>query len=130
MSKNTFKSIGAVLAGFFAVVVLSIATDILLEQTGIFPARSKSNPTLTTTWVLALALLYRTIYTILGGYITALLAPTNPGKHVHILGIIGTVAGILGVIAGWNLSAHWYPIALAVLAYPSVWIGGKLRLKK
>ncbi|MBI4096829.1 MAG: hypothetical protein HY428_00240 [Candidatus Levybacteria bacterium] len=75
-----------------------------------------------------LALLYRSVYTVIGGYITAVLAPNRPIRHVVILGTIGGfVAGTVGVIVGWNLSSHWYPIALALLAFPSVWLGGKLR---
>lgn len=126
MSKNTFKSIGAVLAGFVLVVVLSIVTDMILEAAGIFPSPTEG---LFITWMLVLALFYRTVYTVLAGYVTAALAPTNPKRHVMILGIIGTLAGVGGVVAGWTLSQHWYPIALAVLAYPSVWLGGKLKIK-
>lgn len=125
---NTFKSIIAVAVGFLTVVVLSMGTDWFLEQVGVFPPPSEQG--LFVTWMLVLALVYRTIFTIAGGYVTARLSPSNPSKHVMILGIIGTLAGIGGVVAGWNLSDHWYPIALAVLAYPSVWFGGNLFLKR
>ena len=37
LNKNSFKSIGAILAGFVAVAVLSIVTDSVLESAGIFP---------------------------------------------------------------------------------------------
>jgi hypothetical protein len=43
--------------------------------------------------------------------------------------IAAVVAGGIGVVVGWNLSAHWYPIALVVGALPCSWLGGKLRLK-
>lgn len=125
MSK--LKSVLAVIAGFFTVVILSIATDAILESAGIFPSPTAG---LFVTWMLALALFYRTVYTVLGGYVTARLAPSNAKTHVCILGVIGTLAGIGGIVAGWNLSQHWYPIALAVLAYPSVWLGGKLSKKQ
>lgn len=36
LNKNSFKSIGAILAGFVAVAVLSIVTDSVLESAGIF----------------------------------------------------------------------------------------------
>ncbi len=123
-SKNIFKSIGAVLAGFLAVVVLSVVTDLVLEKLGIFPPPSEMG--LFVTWMLALAFIYRSVYAVVGGFITAKLAPTRPMFHVNILGILGTIGGIAGVFAGWNLSAHWYPIALAVTAFPLVWLGGKL----
>lgn len=124
---NTLKSIGSILLGFIIVVVLSTATDFILEKAGIFPPATDQG--LYITWMLALALFYRTVYTIAAGFITASVAPNRPMKHVMILGILGTIGGIIGVITGWNLSSHWYPIALAVLAYPSVWLGGKLKTK-
>lgn len=121
------KSIWAVVAGFVTVVVLSMATDKVLEATGIFPPPTDG---LFVTWMLALALVYRTVFTILGGYVTALLAPQNAMKHVWVLAILGQIGGVIGVVAGWNLSSHWYPIALALLAIPSVWLGGWLRTRK
>jgi hypothetical protein len=120
------KSILAVLAGFLAVVVLSTATDAVLEAAGIFPPPSGG---LFITWMLALAFAYRTLYNIVGGYITASIAPANPVKHAFILGCIGTIAGAAGVVIGWDLSEHWYPIALMVEAVPTCWLGGKLKLR-
>lgn len=123
---KTLKSIGAVLAGIIVLAALSVITDTILEKAGIFPPPEQG---LFITWMLALALTYRCIYQIIGGYVTAALAPSNPKKHVTILGIIGVVLSIVGIVVGWNLSQHWYPIALAVLAYPTVWLGGKLRTR-
>ncbi len=125
---NVLKSIWAVLAGFLVVVLLSTMTDSLLESAGLFP-QPDANAYMPG-WMLFLALLYRSAYTVLGGYVTAMLAPQNPMKHVKVLAVIGTIGGVIGMIVGWNLSEHWYPIALAVTAYPLVWWGGKLRLKK
>lgn len=114
-----------VFLGFVTVVILSIGTDTVLEQVGFFPPIGEG---LFERRLLIIALLYRSLFTILGGYVTATLAPTKPMKHVMILGLIGTVAGTLGIIVGWNLSEHWYPIALALTAYPFVWMGGRLRV--
>src|SRR4051812_4641190 len=113
---NFLKSLGAVIAGFLTVVILSVGTDFILEQVGILPQISAEARL--DTWMLALALFYRTIYTILGGYVTAKLAPQNPMKHVWVLAGLGLIGGIVGIISGWNLSEHWYPIALAVLSVP------------
>ena len=121
--KITFKSIVAVGLGFITVAVLSIVTDSILESLGIFPSLGTG---LFIPWMLVVALVYRCIYTVIGGYVTAKLAPSNPMKHVIILGIIGTFAGIGGVIFGWNLSPHWYPIAIVVTAFPLIYLGGKL----
>lgn len=118
------KSIGAVLAGFISVAVLSVATDFVLESAGILPPQSA--PEKIVPWMLLLALAYRSIYTILGGYITAWLAPGNKMNHVYALMVLGGIGGIAGAIGGWSLGNHWYPVALAVTGPVFVWIGGKL----
>ena len=123
---KSLKSIGTVVAGFLTVVVLSVLTDFILESLGIFPPIGHG---IFITWMLMLALVYRSVYTILGGYVTARFSPEPTTRNVIILGIIGTVAGIAGVIVGWNLSQHWYPIALAITAFPLTWFGGKLGMK-
>ena len=104
-----------------------MGTDWLLENTGIFPPPSDQG--LFVTWMLALALLYRSVYAVVGGYITARLAPNHTMRHVTVLAVLGTLGGIAGVVAGWNLSAHWYPIALAVTAFPLVWLGGNIYMR-
>jgi len=47
--------------------------------------------------------------------------------HVMILGVLGTIIGLVGVVATSNrgLGPHWYPIALAALAIPQSWVGGR-----
>lgn len=120
---NMLKSIWAVFAGFLTVVILSTATDFLFEGFGIFPPIGQG---IFIMWMLVLALTYRLIYTVMSGYVTAKLAPQNPMKHVTILAVIGTTAGTIGIFVGWNMSQHWYPIALAVTAFPCTWYGGKL----
>ncbi|MBC7836532.1 hypothetical protein H7X87_02025 [Acetobacteraceae bacterium] len=118
------KSIGAIVAGFLTVVILSVGTDYILEALGVFPPASEQG--LYVTWMLVLAFIYRSIYTVAGGYVTAMLAPANPLRHIIVLGVLGTLGGIVGVFVGWDLSSHWYPIALAVTAFPLIWLGGKI----
>jgi len=124
MNKNTFKSIGAVLAGVITIVALSVGTDFVLETLGIFPSPDQG---LFIPWMLMLALIYRSIYAVTGGYVTATLSPTRPMRHAIILGIIGIVASTFGAVVAWDLSAHWYPIALIITALPCTWLGGRLK---
>jgi hypothetical protein len=125
-SRRVLRRIGAVLAGFFATFILSVATDLALHAIGIFPpwGQPMSNA------LFGLATAYRTIYTVAAGYITARLAPDRPMAHVWALGLIGLVAALAGTVATWNAGPEfgpkWYPLALVVLALPSVWTGGKL----
>jgi hypothetical protein len=126
--RRTGRSILALLAGFIAVVVLSLGTDLLLHAIGTFPAGDvvMSNP------LFVLATVYRTVYGLVGSYITARLAPNRPMQHALVGGALGLVAGTVGAVATWNhvpsLGPHWYPLALIATAMPTAWAGGKLRL--
>jgi hypothetical protein len=120
------RSIAAVFLGFIAVVVLSLATDQLFHVLEIYPPWGEPmwSPALN-----LLALTYRTIYTVFAGYLTARLAPHAPMRHVAILGVLGLIAGTAGAVTALSiadLGPKWYPIALAVTAFPSVWLGGWL----
>lgn len=123
---NHFKSVGPVLAGFLTVFILSVLTDVALEKAGFFPDPSEG---LFDRSLLMFAFAYRSAYAVLGGYVTAMVAKENKMKHVVALGILGTIGGCAGVYAGWDLSEHWYPIALAVTAFPFVWLGGTIYTK-
>jgi len=119
------RSIVAVLAGFLAVVALSTATDAVLHAARIYPPTEQGlhDPLLA-----LLAIAYRSAFTVLGGWVTAKLAPRAPLRHAGILGLLGLVAGTAGVVATWNLDLgpHWYPIALAVSGPALCWLGGLL----
>jgi hypothetical protein len=128
VNKNILKSIVAVFAGAVASIVLSVGTDALMHATGIFPAGTEPiNDAL-----FALATMYRTIYGVVGAYITARLAPDRPMMHALVLGGFGVVASTAGAIAMWSklpaLGPKWYPLLLIALAVPPAWVGGKLRL--
>jgi hypothetical protein len=120
------RRIGAVLAGLLFVIIVTTATDALMHATEIFPPLGQ--PMADSLFVLALA--YRIIYSIIGGYITARLAPDQPAKHALILGCIGFVLGLAGTVATWNrgpeFGPKWYPLLIMLTAIPSVWLGGKL----
>src|SRR6185312_6529952 len=104
--------------------VLSIGTDMVLEKAGymqIEPFSFNSNG------IIALVLICRTVYFILGGYLTAGLAPTRPMLHVMIIGIVGLLMNIAGAISLWNNVPHWFPVSIILLSYAGVWLGGKLK---
>ena len=120
------RSIGALLAGFVAVVVLSLGTDLALHATGVFPALGQRMSDA----LFVLATSYRTLYSVVGSYVTARLAPDRPMGHALVGGLIGVALSTLGAVVTWNkdLGPHWYPLALIVTAMPTAWLGGKLRV--
>lgn len=126
--RGMLRSIGAVLAGFVVVVVLSLGTDVVLHVTRVFPAWGKPMADS----LFALATVYRILYGIVGSYITARLAPDRPMQHAMAGGVAGLVISIAGAALTWNkgpaFGPHWYPLALVVTALPCAWAGGKLRI--
>ena len=120
-----WRSIGAVLAGFFAIVVLSLGTDQLLHTLEVYPPWGQP---MRDSGLLLLALAYRIVYAVAGCYLAARLAPRNPMRHALVLGVIGLVLSTAGAVATipMDLGRAWYPIALVLTALPCAWLGGAL----
>lgn len=113
------RSVGAIFAGFVAVVVLSLGTDFGLHATGIFPPFGQAMSGA----LFLLATVYRTVYGVAGSYITARVAPYRPMLHALVGGAIGLTVAITGTVVTWNrgpeFGPHWYPIALVLLGMPT-----------
>jgi len=120
------RSFFALFAGFVLVVVLSIATDIALHAAGVYPPQGQPM----SARLLVLATIYRTLFAIAGSYTTARLAPHHPMQHALLGGVIGLLLSLAGAVTTCNHpethGAHWYPIALVILAMPQAWLGGKI----
>jgi hypothetical protein len=125
-TRDLGRSFLALFVGFVLVVVLSIFTDGILHAEGVYPVGQPAPDKL-----LVLATIYRTVFGMAGSYLTARLAPHAPMGHALIGGAIGMVLSIAGAVASWShperFGAHWYPVALVVLALPTAWAGGKIR---
>ena len=126
--KHIGKSILAILAGFVVVVAISIGTDTILELTGVLP---KFGTGLSDSQAL-LATVYRTIYGVLGSYITARIAPNKPMMHALIGGAIGMVIATIGAAVTWKhvppLAPHWYAVSLIIGALPTAWLGAQIHI--
>jgi hypothetical protein len=120
--RRLWRSTVAVFAGMAAVIVLSLGTDEMLQVAGVFPPPGNAMPEPGLNF---LALIYRCVYSTLGAYITAWLAPRNPLRHVGIFALIGFALGTAGAIVTipLNLGPAWYPILLAISALPCAWLG-------
>ena len=117
------RSILAVFAGFVVVVVLLLGSDEVLHLLKVYPPWGvpMNEPRLN-----LLALTYRSVFTFIGGYVTARLAPHSPMRHVLVGCGIGLVLGSLGVFAATtaDLGPIWYPVAVAVTGPVFNWLGG------
>ena len=124
--RRRLRSAAALLLGFLAVVVLSLGTDEILHVAAVFPPWGQ--PMSDALFLLATA--YRILYSVAGSYVMARLAPDRPMRHALVGGTVGFALSVAGAAATWNrgLGPHWYPIAVAAIAMPCAWAGGKLRL--
>jgi hypothetical protein len=135
--KQLRRSTLAVAAGFVLPLILSRSADILLESTGVFPTVAQQRADgFDVLWMNILALCYRMAFGVLGGYVTAAVAPNRPARHVHLLAIIATAVAVISNIAVATIPATanvlpaWFAVALVLIAYPSTWLGGHWYLRK
>jgi hypothetical protein len=123
------RSIVAIVAGFVAVAGLSLVTDEVFHLLQVYPPWGV---TMTDPRLYVLALSYRIVYTVLGGWITARLAPSAPMRHVTALAVLGLIGGGAGVAVAMgrsDLGPLWYPVAIFLTAYPCTWLGGVLQVR-
>ena len=128
VTRSTWRrSVLAVFAGLAANVVLSTATDLALVAAGVFPPLADfGRPELFSDSLLLLALVYRTVFGVLGCWLTARLAPARPMKHSLVLGGIGFAIGVAGAIATWGTWTSWYSLAIIAVTLPSAWLGARI----
>lgn len=122
-----WKSAGALCAGLFVGIVLSLGTDEVLHLLRVYPPWG----VIMSDGLFVLATAYRFLYSVIGSYIAARLAPNRPMWHAMVLGWAGVVVSGIGAAATWNhqpsLGPHWYPLALVAMSLPCSWCGGRLR---
>jgi hypothetical protein len=112
------RSMAAILLGLIAVIVLPVGTGQLLRHLEIF---TQGYP--------LLALIYRFVYLVLGGYLAARFAPSSPMRHALILGGIWLVVSVFAatiLIRMQFLGPPWYYYGLIITALPGAWLGGVL----
>jgi hypothetical protein len=122
------RSIGAVVGGIVVGVAITLAVDQALHMAGVYPpwGERMDDPALN-----ALALGYRIVFQVFAGWLIARLAPSAPATHALVGGVIGLVVSTLGAVAAVqaDLGPAWHPIALAVSALPTAWLGGLIRAR-
>jgi len=125
--RRLVRTIAAVVAGFLAIVILSVGTDMAMRASGVFPPADQPMSGA----LFALAAAYRIVYCIGGGWLTARIAPARPMRHALMLGVMGLIVSTIGTVTTWNrgpeFGPHWYPLTLIVTALPCAWLGGRLR---
>ena len=121
------RSVLAVLLGWAAVGVLVVATDGVLNR--MYPdqyVHGRMPPD----HLVAISLATSTVWSVLGGYITAWVASRKRWRHIVGLVIWGELMGVVSAFATWGQIQSWYQIGLILLWVPAVVLGGWLRAGK
>ena len=120
-----WRSVMAVLAGFFFIGLLAFGADAVMRSA--MPDAFDAAGRATSIPVLLLMQAYVGIFAIAGCYLAARLAPSSPMKHALILGVLGLLVNISGAVAMWDTAPAWYHILAIALVMPYAWIGGRIR---
>ncbi|HET6230081.1 MAG TPA: hypothetical protein VFE05_08430 [Longimicrobiaceae bacterium] len=118
------RSILAVAAGFVAIFVLSVGTDLIVHMQ--LPQAFDAAGHTSDATVLALTIVYVGIFATAGCYLGARLAPNRPMRHALVLGLLGLAFSIAGTAAAWDTAPAWYHVVSLVLVMPYAWAGGRL----
>jgi hypothetical protein len=108
------RSILSVLAGWAAVGLLVVLTDLVLGR--LFPAEYVSGR-IPPDRLSALSLATATLYSVLGGWITARLAGSRPWRHAVYLILWGELMGAISAVMTWGQIQWWYQLGL-LAAWP------------
>jgi hypothetical protein len=113
----------SILAGFVTTAVLSTAVDHIFHVTEVYPPYGAP---MRDTGLLLLAFSYRCVLTVLGAYITALIAKDRAFKATLILGIVGSLLWLAGAIAMWEFAEPWYNIVGVLTGVPLSMTGWRI----
>lgn len=117
------RSKRAIATGFVVFAVLSLAGFIAarvlgLLQPGVVPPEHD----------LFLFILCLTFFAMIGGYVTARLAPYDPRNHTISLGVVLTIPGFIGMVAQMftHYGPDWFGWLLLLSGLPGAFVGGKI----
>lgn len=129
---SILKSIAALVVGYLVSALLTGVTISLLGA--LFPESYRPE---NVGWVI-FNVIYGCAYAVVGGYLTARLAPSNPFNHALILGIL---MALFAALTGYMVSVTppspeyasqpgWYYPVLAITVLPSILLGAWLFTRK
>ena len=124
------RSIGAVIAGYFAMAIPIMVTTLLhmIVVLGKLP-QPGARPDIPTSFGVV-SLVYSTLYAAFGGYVCAAIARQNRLKHGLVLAGLVFVLSLISVYIDRGQQPVWYQALLVLLGAPATALGAWLRAKK
>ena len=118
------RSILPIAAGFLFIAVLTLGTDVLVRVA--FPDAFDESGHTEKLPLLIFSLVDLGIYTIVGCYLAARLAPSRPMWHALVVGVLGLIFLVADTIELWPKAPTWFNVLSLAPMMLYAWIGGKL----
>src|SRR5687767_3217595 len=107
------RSVVAVLAGFFAVMMLGAMADMMLERAAL------PSP-------LLVKLAYETAFALIAGYITARVGLRKPLQHALFMSVLVLAGRAIIAAMAWDAAPAWFHVGVLALIVPAALLGAKL----
>lgn len=121
-----WRTLLAVFSGWILIQILVTVTDEVVIR--LFAGqRAAGQPV--PEWMAGARLAWGALYTMLGGWLTVLLAPERPWRHALYLIVLGETMGLVYGASSLGELPFWYVAALLALFPPAVLAGAWLRLR-
>jgi hypothetical protein len=119
------RSIVAVGAGFFTVMVLGAAADVVFGRMS--PDAFDPSGQARAESALFIKLAYETAFALLAGYITARISSQQrPFTHAIVMAALVLAGRAVIAIAAWDVTPPWFNLGVLLLIIPAAWLGAKL----
>jgi hypothetical protein len=122
------RSLWAVLAGWILIGILAFGSQQIMHSMSPWAFDAKGGTS--NVPMLLLGLILSCVFGIVGCYVAARLAPSNPMGHAMALGVIGLLVSGLGSYMLWGHNPDWFNLVNPILIIPLAWIGGRLRVNE
>ena len=119
------RSILSILAGAAVWAVLWLADNAILAA--LMPSAFRQDGTTDDVTVLAILIVSSLGFSIVAGYVTAMVAQHREIPHALALGIVQLILGLLFTVPYWNSLPLWYNLVFLTLLIPGNLLGGMLR---
>ncbi len=120
------RSILAVIAGSVTWMVTALGTDEILMR--VAPQWFGANRKVESVGVLLLMLGYSLLFSVLGGYVAALIAGRKEISHAFVLGLLQLAMGIAATVKFFDSAPLWWHLCLLALLIPANVFGALLRI--
>jgi hypothetical protein len=118
------RSIVAVAAGFFTVMVLSAAADVTFGSLSpnAFDAQGHSRADS----ALFTKLAYEALFALIAGYVTARIAVRRPFTHALVMGAFVLAGRAFIAVLTWDVAPLWFNLGVLAVILPAALLGAKL----